>query len=273
MKMESAERYAALALLEWQIELGVTEAICDAPVDRFALPAAMDAPGLAPSAAHAGAGGDAQKQPLASPVVQRSAQTDPVAAAERAAAAAQSLDELRQTIADFPHCDLRRGGRSLVFGDGIAGAPLMVLGEAPDKEEDRTGTPFAGQAGVLLDRMLGAIGRGRADEEAPVYLATALPWRPPQGREPKPGEIAMLRPFLLRHVALAKPKVLAVMGNGACQVLLGRRGVARLRGNWTEAAGVPTLPMYHPGYLLRYPEFKRDAWADLQALQRKLRDG
>ena len=269
--MESAERYAALALLEWQIDLGVTEAICDESVDRFKLPLVMDAPGLAgPSTPKAASKPEAQP---ATPGIVRPTEPDPVAAAERSATAAQTLDDLRTAIADFPHCDLQRGARALVFADGAPGAALMLIGEAPDRDEDRSGTPFAGQAGVLLDRMLKAIDRGRTHADAPVYLADALPWRPPQGRDPKPAEIAMLRPFLMRHIELAKPKVLALMGNGACQAVLGRRGVARMRGKWTEAAGLPTLPMYHPGYLLRYPEFKRDAWTDLLSLQRKLRDG
>ena len=135
------------------------------------------------------------------------------------------------------------------------------------------GKPFVGRAGQLLDRMLGAIGLGRANAQAPVYITNVLPWRPPQNRDPQPDEIAMMKPFLLRHIALADPKLLVLVGNWSCQTLLGRKGITRLRGDWTEAAGRPALPIFHPAFLLRSPDKKREAWADLLSLQARLRDG
>ncbi|MEO1097401.1 MAG: uracil-DNA glycosylase, partial [Bacteroidota bacterium] len=154
--------------------------------------------------------------------------------------------------------------------DGTAGARVMIIGEAPGRDEDREGKPFVGRAGQLLDKMLGAIGLSR-DES--VYITNVLPWRPPQNRDPKPDEIAMMQPFLHRHITLADPDVLVVVGNHACQALLGKRGITRLRGDWTEARGKPALPMFHPAYLLRNPAAKREAWADLLSLQARLRDG
>jgi uracil-DNA glycosylase len=173
----------------------------------------------------------------------------------------------------FEHCELKRGARNMVFSDGTPGARVMIVGEAPGRDEDREGRPFVGRAGQLLDKMLAAIDMGRSHETAPVYITNVLPWRPPQNRDPKPDEIAMMKPFLARHIALAKPEVLVIVGNWSAQALLGKRGITRLRGQWTEAQGLPALPMFHPAYLLRSPEFKREAWADLLELKAKLNRG
>lgn len=258
--MESSAYHHDLALLEWQIELGAFEAIGDVPVNRYEVPAAVEKPKAAVAAT-----------PAVAPVPQ--ARVDAVAIAEQAAAAAATLEDLRAAMAAFEHCDLKKGARNLVFSDGIPGAPVMLVGEAPGRDEDRAGKPFVGRAGQLLDKMLAAIDMGRDRAEAPVYITNVLPWRPPQNRDPKPEEIAMMKPFLMRHIALAKPQVLVIVGNWSCQALLGKRGITRLRGAWTEAAGVPALPIFHPAYLLRSPEFKREAWTDLLSLKAKLADG
>ena len=252
--MESSEYHQALALLNWQIELGADEAICDAPVDRYAVPETLAKPTAA--------------GPVVAPMASAPADdADPVVEAEQVAAAAQSLESLRAALAAFEHCTLKRGARNLVFSDGQAGAPVMIVGEAPGRDEDREGRPFVGYAGQLLDKMLAAIQMGRGDVDHPVYITNVLPWRPPQNRDPSSEEIAMMRPFVLRHIALASPQVVVIMGNISAQALLGKRGITRLRGNWTEVAGVPALPMFHPAYLLRNPIAKREAWADLLSLK------
>ncbi|HBG98393.1 MAG: uracil-DNA glycosylase [Rhodobacteraceae bacterium] len=258
------DRAALLAALDWQIELGATEAIGDAPVDRYALattPAAAAAAPVPPAAPH-------PAEPAAPPA----APADNVAEARAIADAAADLPALRDALARFDRCDLKQGARNLVFADGDPAAALMILGEAPGRDEDLQGKPFVGRAGQLLDRMLAAIGRDRhADDPARgVYITNVLPWRPPQNRDPKPEEIAMLRPFVDRHIALVDPAVLVLMGNHACAAMLGRRGITRLRGQWAQAAGRPALPMFHPAYLLRNPAAKREAWADLLALQARL---
>ncbi|MCZ0813224.1 MAG: uracil-DNA glycosylase [Pseudomonadota bacterium] len=266
--MESAyQHHAARALLDWQIELGATEAICDAPVDRYGLPASLPKPAAAGAPAGAPAGAAAPRPAPAAP------DADPVAAARAAAGAADSLEALRAALASFEGCDLRRGARNLVFADGNADASVMIIGEAPGREEDREGRPFVGRAGQLLDRMLAAIGMARdaTDPAKSVYITNILPWRPPQNRDPKPDEIAMMLPFMQRHVDLVAPDIIVLMGNISCQAGLGRRGITRLRGNWTESYGKPTLPMFHPAYLLRTPYAKREAWADLLELQARLR--
>ncbi len=198
---------------------------------------------------------------------------DPVDEARAAAAAAATLEELRAAMEAYDRCELKRGARQLVFADGDPRARVMIVGEAPGRDEDRIGKPFVGQAGQLLDRMLAAIGLDRTSPDAmrAVYITNVLPWRPPENREPTPEEIAMLRPFLLRHIDLAAPELLVVMGNISCLALLGKRGITRLRGHWAEAAGRPALPTFHPAYLLRNPHEKRQAWADLLQLQARLR--
>jgi DNA polymerase len=247
---------AALAALAWQIELGADEAIGDAPVNRYleaqkSARAGAAAPSLA---AHPAPG------------------ADPVAVAQDSAAAAPDLASLRRAIEGYELCALKRGARSTVFADGNPQARVLILGEAPGREEDIEGRPFVGRAGQLLDRMFAAIGLSRTspDPAAALYITNVLPWRPPQNRDPAPGEIAMMRPFVERHIALADPDLIVLMGNISCAALLGKTGILRLRGTWTEALGRPVLPMTHPAYLLRTPAAKREAWADLQALQARL---
>ncbi|MFP7569573.1 uracil-DNA glycosylase family protein [Marivita sp. S2033] len=251
--------HAARAALEWQVDLGVTEAISEAPVNRFEQVAPPPKAGVASTA-----------QAPVSPV-QPVAAPDPVADAETAARGAGDLASLKAAMQAYTHCDLRKGARNLVFSDGIAGARVMIVGESPGREEDRVGKPFVGRAGQLLDKMLAAIDLGRDREDGRgVYITNVLPWRPPQNRDPKPDEMAMMLPFLKRHIELANPEFLVVMGNSSCQALLGKRGITRLRGEWAEALGRPALPMLHPAYLLRNPAAKRETWADLLDLQARL---
>ncbi|MEL7182457.1 MAG: uracil-DNA glycosylase, partial [Pseudomonadota bacterium] len=209
---------------------------------------------------------NAQPGPMAAPT------QDPVAIAEQLAKGAQTLDALRAALASYPHCDLRLGAKSLVFSDGRPGARTMIIGEAPGRDEDRQGKPFVGQAGQLLDRMLAAIGMARdhGDAGRAVYITNVLPWRPPSNRDPEPAEVAMMLPFLKRHVDLANPDLLILMGNHACNAVLGRKGITKLRGHWAEGLGRPVLPMLHPAYLLRQPHAKRDTWADLLTLANRL---
>lgn len=257
--MESAtEFWIAKAALDWQVEMGADEAICDAPIDRYALEAKKSAAKPAVVAE-------------APPAVPEPEKIDGVAVARDAAAAAQDLDGLRAAIGAFEHCALKAGARNLVFADGVAGAPVMIIADAPDREEDRAGAMFVGRSGVLLDKMLGAIGLARGGD-APVYIAPACPWNPPQNREPNAAELAMMRPFLERHIELTAPKVLILMGNAACQALIGKNGMTRLRGGWVEIAGIPAIPMFAPSYLLQNQGAKRDAWADLLALKSCLKD-
>ena len=195
-----------------------------------------------------------------------------MAIARKIAAEAGSLPALKAALEAYDLCELKRGARQLVFADGQPNARVMIVGEAPGRDEDIQGKPFVGRAGQLLDVMFGHIGLSREtpDRERALYITNVLPWRPPQNRDPRPDEMAMMLPFLNRHVELIDPDVIVAMGNHACQALLGRRGITRLRGTWNEAFGKPVLPMFHPAYLLRTNEAKREAWADLLSLKARL---
>lgn len=248
------------ALLEWQVELGVTDAILDEPVDRYQLQTAKPAPKPKPA-------------PEAPPPIPQQEEVDAVGIARATAAGAGDLAALAAAMEAFEHCELKRGARSFVFSDGNPTARVMIIGEAPGREEDRAGKPFVGRAGQLLDRMLAAIDldRAAADPAHAVYITNVLPWRPPSNRTPDKDEIAMMLPFLERHIALANPDVIVLMGNTPCQALLGKTGITRMRGQWAKVMGRPALPMFHPAYLLRNPAAKREAWADLLDLKARLR--
>lgn len=261
--MDSELNYhAAKAALDWQIELGATEAIGEVPVDRFEIPEAL------PKVKAVVAEVVAVDAPVAAPIV------DGVAVAKGLAKASDDLDALQAALASFELCELKRGARSTVFCDGDPAARVMIIGEAPGRDEDMQGKPFVGRAGQLLDKMFGAIGleRSAADASGSIYITNVMPWRPPQNREPTPEEIAMMLPFVERHIELVQPDVLVLVGNVSCLAMLGRKGITRLRGNWQNVLGRPAMPMFHPAYLLRNPAAKREAWQDLLAVQGKLRE-
>jgi uracil-DNA glycosylase len=258
--------HASLAALAWQVEAGVDEVIGDAPVNRYEL--AAEAPKLP----------TAPVQPVMDPatsIVAAPADAAPagaISAARRAAVQAGTLEDLRAAILAFDGCELKRGARNTLFAEGNPSARVLVLGEVPDPEEDREGRPFTGRAGALLDRMFAAIGLSRTspDPGASLYLLPVLPWRPPVGRDPEAAELAMMQPFLERHIALADPEIIVALGNTPLLALTGTRGIARARGAWVTALGKPVLPMVHPAQLLANPAAKREAWADLLALQARL---
>jgi uracil-DNA glycosylase len=259
-----------LALLEWQVALGADEAIADLPVNRYAL--ADEAPRANPRPNPAATGAAASTHVAPAPAAPGAALASAIADARVLAGEAADLAGLAAAMAAFPHCDLRQGAKNLVFADGQPAARVMIVGEAPGRDEDIEGRPFVGKAGQLLDKMLAAIDLSRSapDPAHAVYITNVLPWRPPSNRTPEPDEIAMLLPFLERHIVLAAPDFVVLMGNTPCQALLGRSGITRMRGQWSEILGRPALPMVHPAYLLRTPAAKREAWADLLALKSRL---
>lgn len=270
--MDEMGYHESLALLDWQVELGADEAIQDTPVNRFEIPAEAPKPAKPqPSPLHRS---PAPARPIA-PTEPDQAETTRMAVdlSKQLAVQAQDLTALHAALAGYELCELKRGARNLVFCDGRPEARVMIVGEAPGREEDRQGKPFVGRAGQLLDRMFAAIGLSRQSEEAAtaLYITNMLPWRPPQNRDPKPDELAMLLPFVRRHIELADPEIVVLMGNWACQGLLGRRGIKRMRGQWDEVLGRPALPMFHPAYLLRQPSEKALAWSDLLSLQSRLK--
>lgn len=188
------------------------------------------------------------------------------------AQSARSLEELHAFLAAFDGCGLKFSARNLVFADGNPQARVMMVGEAPGADEDLQGKPFVGRSGMLLDRMLAAIGLDRTS----AYISNIIPWRPPGNRTPTPQEIAVCKPFIMRHIELAAPKILVTLGGPATQTLLGvKEGILKTRGRWYSYEGekisITALAMLHPAYLLRQPLQKRFAWRDLLSLQQALK--
>ncbi|MEM6903179.1 MAG: uracil-DNA glycosylase, partial [Pseudomonadota bacterium] len=256
---------AALALLQWYVDIGVETAINAQPASWTEHRRAGDPP-PAPTAQtqgsqnegrQPGAGDASQSAPLGT--------AEAVVAAERLAAEATTLDELRTVLEEFDGLSIIKTAQNLVFADGVAGSPLMIVGEAPGREEDAQGKPFVGASGQLLDRILKAIGRDRSD----TYISNIVNWRPPGNRKPTTGEIEVCRPFIKRHIALAGPKVLVLMGDTAGKALLPvTQGITRYRGQWHDfdTAGeigvIQAMATFHPAFLLRTPARKREVWLD-----------
>lgn len=260
----ASDWHAALAALAWQVDLGVDEVVGEAPLNRYELADPVRAPVARPAPDRPATAEASSPAPVT--------EDDAVEVAKRLAAQAGDLAALREAIAGFDRCDLKKGARNTVFADGNPAARVLILGEAPGRDEDLEGRPFVGRAGQLLDRMFAAIGLSRTspDPAQALYITNVMPWRPPGNRDPEPAEIAMMRPFIERHIALVDPDVIVVMGNTPLIALTGQRGVLRARGTWTTALGKPMLPMTHPAYLLRTPIAKREAWADLLSIISRL---
>ncbi|MEK9745129.1 MAG: uracil-DNA glycosylase, partial [Candidatus Puniceispirillum sp.] len=182
------------------------------------------------------------------------------------------LDGLRDGLLALDNCALKHTASNLCFADGNPGADLMIIGEIPGRDEDRIGIPFAGVAGQLLDRMLASFGRDRSSS----YLVNLLPWRPPGNRTPTDEELALLLPWLYRHIQLAKPSVILLLGGMPCRIVLGQKdGILKCRGRWQnidfgDGIGRPVIASLHPAYLLRSPAQKRLAFDDLINLAGRL---
>ncbi|SFJ12280.1 uracil-DNA glycosylase [Albimonas pacifica] len=285
---QAAGREALLAALAFQLECGADEPLSETPCDRFAETAADLAAraeraaqdGEGREGAGAAPGGAARSRPptpRAAPPGAAPARVGPEPtpeqAAREAAAACRTLEALHEAIRSFEGSPLKKGARNTVIADGHAAARVMIVGEAPGRDEDRLGKPFVGRSGQLLDLMLGAIGldRASAEPETGCYITNVVYWRPIENRRPAGDEVAMLAPFLERHVALAKPEFLVLMGASPAQALLETTmGITRLRGRWRVWNGVPCLPTFHPAYLLRQPDKKRESWRDLLSLRAAL---
>ena len=275
-------------LLAFYASAGVDEALEDTPVNRFAEAATRPAERAAPPAAPPREN-KAPEQPTASPRLDASQVPDAparsvpatatvpdeaqAALARQMAASASTLDALRQHMASFDGCNLKFTAKNLVFADGNPQASLMLVGEAPGRDEDIEGLPFVGRSGRLLDRMLAAIGLDRTS----AYIANVIPWRPPGNRTPTPHETEICRPFIERQIELVNPKVLINLGGPSAKTLLNTsEGILRLRGNWrvhTTASGIaiPAMPTLHPAYLLRTPAHKKLAWRDFLEVKAKLK--
>jgi uracil-DNA glycosylase len=212
----------------------------------------------------------------AGPAVPPNSIANAVADARKLADEAGDLAALEAAVRSFNGCALKKTATNTVFAQGVAQSRLMLIGEAPGAEEDRSGVPFCGPSGQLLDSMLGFIGLTRAEN---FYITNTLFWRPPGNRPPSTEELEICRPFVEKHIALINPKLLVLVGGTATSsVLRDTRGITRLRGqvfrykNDYMAAEIAVHVIYHPSYLLRQPLAKKQAWADLLKLKTVLAD-
>lgn len=262
-------------------EAGVDEAIGELPVDRTVAPPPkpqakpQPTPAVPPAATSAPALGSGVQAALAARAPQPVSLTAQAAesAATSAARACNTVAELEAAIRAFEGCGLKATATNTVIARGNPQARLMIVGEAPGRDEDAQGLPFVGESGQLLDRMLKAIGR----DESNVYISNMLFWRPPGNRDPSTEEIVACRPFIDRLIELVQPKVLVCTGKFSTATLLGAtQGITRVRGRWHEYkrgdVTVPAMPMLHPAYLLRQPGVKREAWRDMLELAAKLEE-
>jgi DNA polymerase len=248
--MESALR----SLLNWYGHVGVDT--IDVPIAR---PARRVRASKTP--AHPPA-----KRGAVAPIQQGFTAADPTPIA----AACQTIKALKIALDAYDAGPLSDGAQQAVLSRGNPAADLMVIGEAPGRDEDRQGLPFVGRSGQLLDRMLGAIGLTADD----FYVGNVCFWRPPNNRKPDPAELDMCRPFVNRHIELANPKLILLAGGTSMQVMTGVSGIMKNRGQWQSIKigghDIPALPIYHPAFLLRQPALKAEAWQDLLTLRERL---
>jgi DNA polymerase len=276
-----------LSTLAWLVEAGADEAVGEEPVNRLVARTPSNPPLEGgdhdrdrPSKREAFRGGvhapAPQTQPLPgslrSPPQPSALETDTIGRAMELAGAATTLAELKAALESFDGCPLKKTATNTVFADGVPDHRIMLIGEAPGRDEDRIGKPFVGRAGQLLDKMLAAI---HLDRTKNAYITNVINWRPPDNRDPTPEEAAMCLPFLRRHIELVNPGIIILLGAVAARHVMGKTdGIMRLRGKWLEyhvnGSMVPVMPTLHPAYLLRRAADKKLAWRDLQAIADKI---
>ncbi|MFY9642063.1 MAG: uracil-DNA glycosylase [Rhodomicrobium sp.] len=269
----------AAILLEWYQAMGASEAIAEAPQEWYAdvAPLRLIA---SPSVEAAAPAAKQTQQERKLPPRQETAPAAPkpviegagagVMTARELARGALDLGELRSLLEAFEGCSLKKTASRLCLSRGSLDARIMLIGEAPGKDEDAKGLPFVGRAGQLLDSMLAAIGLTEAD----VYITNLVFWRPPGNRTPSPEEVQVCQPFVERQIELLHPEILVFLGNAAAKQLTGAtEGIMKLRGKWLSYAGTRAMATLHPAYLLRNPIAKRLAWRDLLSIQEALDRG
>jgi DNA polymerase len=254
-KQNDMTPHDAAEALRWLAEMGADEIIGESPVNRLVAPPPKSA---APATA----------APAAAPVS---------VAPGAPAAQCRSLEEIAAALEGFDACPLKKTATRLCYADGNPRARVMLVGEAPGRDEDIQGKPFVGRSGQLLDRMLAAVGLSRTaqDPDSAVFITNVIFWRPPGNRTPTEAETQMCLPFLLRTIELQKPDVIVCLGATPAHRLTGRTdGILKLRGRFVTATvsgrSIPLLPTLHPAYLLRQPAQKRLAWRDMLTLRQML---
>jgi uracil-DNA glycosylase family 4 len=174
-----------------------------------------------------------------------------------------TLADVRKELGDCERCKLHRTRRTIVFGEGNEEASLMLIGEAPGYDEDVQGRPFVGKAGQLLTKILQSINLPREE----VYITNIVKCRPPQNRNPQPDEIQSCNPFLVKQITVVEPKIICALGSFSAQTLLKTdTKITALRGKLFDLEGIKVIPTYHPAFLLRNPERKREVWEDMKKI-------
>jgi DNA polymerase len=197
--------------------------------------------------------------------VPRPASAGDASAEESERSTAETLEAIRADLGECHRCALGDNRTHLVFGVGSPTAPVVFVGEAPGRDEDLQGEPFVGEAGQLLTRIIQAMGFQRSD----VYICNVLKCRPPGNRDPRPEEIEACGAFMLRQVRAIAPRAIVALGTFAAQTLLGTKApISRLRGSFHDYHGIPLMPTFHPAFLLRSPEMKRQVWEDMQKVMK-----
>lgn len=261
-------------LLQWYIEAGVDEAVDSEPSNHFrraaeAAPAPQmtQAADITVSSLPTPANDTPATPPAAPKAVLHHSPSAAMATARTLADAATTLAELEEAVRAFDGCAIKKTASKTVFCDGNPKTQVMIIGEAPGAQEDIQGIPFCGPSGQLLDRMLASIGLSRAES---AYISNTVFWRPPGNRQPSPEETAICLPFVEKHIALVKPKLLVLSGGTATTTLLRKdASISRLRGKFYDYTNsylenpLPVAVTFHPSYLLRSPAQKRLAWNDL----------
>lgn len=265
----------ALEILRWYKMMGVDEAIADQPQDWAHHVGELPIAALAQPVRRQTPQASAPPQPAMPQTAARATPSGPVdavaIAARDLARNAPDLEALEAALASFDGCPLKKTAKNLCFARGRPDARLMLIGEAPGRDEDLEGRPFVGRAGQLLEKMLAAIGIDSAD----AYITNVVYWRPPGNRTPTPLEVMTCTPFMQRQIELVSPEVLVLLGGAAAkQVLATEQGIMKLRGKWRdyEVAGktIRTIATLHPAFLLRNPVSKRLAWRDLLMIKAAL---
>lgn len=285
LTINEMHKEALLAQLSWQVEMGCDDALIDDTALREEWQVSLASLTQAAQVSNQHPQNQKLQEPKSPPLspaisstVAPSAKTshEPPSPTADGLADISSCDALKQALHDFEGCELKRTATNMVFADGNAEAKIMIIGEAPGKDEDRMGLPFVGSAGQLLDQMLGAVGLDRTS----TYIANIMPWRPPGNRALTVEEIEMMRPFVEKHISLIAPDVILSLGGTASKMMLhSSEGIMKLRGKFHSykpktygVSGTPLMACLHPGYLLRAPHHKAFAFKDLVALRRKARE-
>ncbi len=269
------EQQFLLESLQWHIDHGADELLVDKPVNRTVVPTVTEVIAkVAPPKTVTRATVE-----VSSPDMMGAAAA--IIEAQKSAAACETLEDLKMAIESFDGLSIKKTATNVVFSDGNPKAPIMLIGDTPEAEDDIQGKPFVGESGQLLDKILASIGLDRNAESlnSVVYISNVINWRPPGNRTPSQAEVDISLAFIERHIELINPKMIILCGGVAAKSLLKRKDtISKIRGKFHDyalsggKATIPAMATYHPTYLLKTPMQKKAVWADMQMFQVKMKE-